>query len=115
MKVEHHEPCQDALCGSLGGAIKQSNIPSGSDPLRERFGADLYARRLILSLEGGGYIDTSGICWLIDRHHDFERHGGRLVLHSVPPSIEGPLKLLNMHKIFRIASDRGQAEKLLTS
>ena len=76
----------------------------GDDPLAEFFGPGVYGRKVLLSLNKVGYLDTSGISWLIDCQRRFEAAGGALVLHSIPPRAHHVLALLHMDRVFHTAA-----------
>jgi anti-anti-sigma factor len=60
-------------------------------------------------MQGVGAIDSSGVNWLLQRRSRFRQEGGRLVLHSLPPTIENVLKMLRMQRVLEIAEDEASA------
>ena len=75
-----------------------------ADPLRRLLGS-LRSRRVLLNLESATSIDSSGIRWLLMCRQAIQQARGELVLHSVPPCIATPLRLLNLLPLFSTAED----------
>lgn len=79
-----------------GGNLDFTTLADDNDPLTTALGADVYSRRVLLNCEKLGFVDTTGIGWLIDCHKRCTQHGGRLVLYAVPPLAEQLIKLLHL-------------------
>ena len=75
-------------------------------------GQEVHGRKVLLILEKVGYLDTSGISWLIACHRRFEAAGGALVLHSIPPRAHHVLALLHMDRVFHTAAGPEAARAL---
>jgi anti-anti-sigma factor len=105
---------EDDNITSIGceGNITQSQMTSGDDPLEDLLGAKGFARQVLLNLDKSGYIDSSGIGWLIACHRRFTAAGGRLILHSVPPMVEQVIHLLRLQNLLTIKSDLADAMAL---
>jgi anti-anti-sigma factor len=102
-------------CVAVIGDISQSRFPANvNNPLEDLLGADCYRRRVILDLNEGGFIDSSGVGWLMACHKRFLAGGGQLVLHSVPPMIEQVIQLLRLQTILSIKSDQAAALAFVT-
>jgi len=93
------------------GEITQFDIPTDRDPFQDTLGPVIYRRRVLLDMEKAEYIDSSGIGWLLAAHKRFQREGGRLILHSVPPAVEQVLRLLKLNTLLTIAADEREAER----
>jgi stage II sporulation protein AA (anti-sigma F factor antagonist) len=91
------------------GSISQEGFKAGSDPLEDLLGAECYDRKVLLNLERTHYIDSSGIGWLMGRNKQFRQHGGRMVLHSIPPMVSQVLQLLRMGMVLELATDESTA------
>jgi anti-anti-sigma factor len=94
------------------GDVSLPELRPGDDPLAEFLGPEVYCRKVLLNLEKVGYLDTSGISWLIACHRRFEGAGGALVLHSIPPRARHVLALLHMDRVFHTASGPEAARSL---
>jgi hypothetical protein len=94
----------DALHLLCEGDVSLPELLPGDDPLAESFGPEVYGRKVLLNLEKAGYLDTSGISWLIACHRRFEDAGGALVLHSIPPRARHVVALLHMDRVFHTAA-----------
>src|SRR5947209_5978973 len=95
-----------------GELVMQHLIPPPPHPLAAAAGPDVYARRVLLGLEGVTWLDTWGIGWLMSCHKRFLKDGGRLVLHSVPPAVEPSLRLLRLDQVLHLAADEAAARRL---
>src|SRR5262245_48521974 len=103
---------QDIVRVKCEGQISQSTFQPGTDPLERLLGPSVFTRKVLLNLEKTEYIDSSGISWLIVCHKNFLKHGGRLVLYSVPPMVDQALKWLRMPLILHLAEDEAAARQL---
>ncbi len=86
---------------------------SGENPIEEMVGIGCYGSRVLLNLERATSINSTGVAWLVRCHKNFEQAGGTLVLHTIPPTIDHVLRLLNMPALLRIAPDESQALALV--
>ena len=87
------------------------NLAEGADnPLLTLLGSDCYSRKVLIDLEQAGFIDSSGISWLVTCQKNFAAAGGLLVLHSVPPMILQPLKLMHMERVLHLADNLAAAQ-----
>jgi anti-anti-sigma factor len=96
--------CEGHINGTLGG----------DNPLEEILGMGCYSCKVLLNLERATSITSTGVAWLVRCHKNFDRSGGMLVLHTVPPTIDHVLRLLNMHTLLHVADDDKQALSLAT-
>jgi anti-sigma B factor antagonist len=104
-----------AICLAVQGDISQSRFPANvNNPLENLLGTDCYHRRVLLDLEQGGFIDSSGIGWLMACHKRFLAGGGQLVLYALPPMIEQVIQLLRLQHILTIKPDRNSALALVS-
>ncbi len=67
---------------------------------------------LLLDLSKVGYINSTGISWLVQTHRRAEQGGGRLVLHSAQPFVRGVLDLMRLSSVLRLADDEPAARSL---
>jgi anti-anti-sigma factor len=91
------------------GQVTQQELTMDHDPLEAVMGPSLYQRCVLLSLEKTSYIDSSGVSWLLRGHKQFERSGGRLVLHSLSPMVRQVLHLLKLTTLLHVAADEREA------
>ena len=91
------------------GEITQYVISSDPDPFDELLGSAIYRHHVLLNLENTPYIDSSGISWLLGAHKRFERGGGKLVLHSLPPAVDQVLRLLKLTSLLHVAVGEPEA------
>ena len=94
------------------GDITQYQFTPGKDPVQDLLGPYIYRQSVLLSLEKTTYIDSSGISWLIGTHKQFERAGGRLILHSLTPMVMQVVQLLKLNTILTIAANEADARQL---
>lgn len=98
----------------IAGNVNQQEIAMLADPVSDLLGPEAYRRRVCMDLGNAGFLDSSGINWLILSHKRFREQGGRLVLHSLPPMVMNVIKILKMQKVFDIA-DSPQAALVLAT
>jgi anti-anti-sigma factor len=89
--------------GSIAGGM------SGENPIEAVVGYGCYGSPTMLNLEKAAAINSTGVAWLVRCHKNFEQNGGRLVLYSLPPSIDHVLRLLNMTALLHIAGNEEEA------
>ncbi len=96
------------------GDFTASSTPLNTrHPFEELVGTDWKAQKILLNFDRVTYIDSSAIGWLISCHRDFKHGGGRLVLHSVPPSVKQVLDILRVGKIIPMAADEIEGRAML--
>lgn len=96
------------------GDVTQARFPSNANnPLEDLLGAQCYEQKVLLDLEKSGYIDSSGIGWLMACHKRFLQAKGQLVIHSVPPLVEQVIHVLRLHSILTIKPDLASAQAFL--
>jgi anti-sigma B factor antagonist len=67
---------------------------------------------VLLDLSKVGYVNSTGISWLVLAHQRVQQGGGRLVLHSVQPFVRGVLDLMRLGSVLRLAADEPEARSL---
>jgi anti-sigma B factor antagonist len=95
------------------GEITPNIGPGSRNPLEQVLGPGCYGYKVLIDLDRASYINSSGVGWLVGCHKNFERAGGKMVLHSVPPSVDHVLQLLKMHRFFTLAPDEQAATKIV--
>jgi anti-anti-sigma factor len=95
------------------GEITQHQFTPGRDPLLDVLGPYIYRLSVSLNLDKTSYVDSSGISWLISANKQFQAAGGRLVLHSLPPSVRQVIELLKLHTVLTLADNAVEAQKKL--
>jgi len=96
---------------TVAGSVTQNDLDPGRDVLKHTSGDDVYFKTLLMDLSGADFLDSSGVGWLLTCHKRFEERGGRLVLHSVPPTVGNVLRVLRMERVLRIAENEKAARK----
>ncbi len=94
------------------GDITQMDFRTGADAFCDLLGADCYQRKVLLSLEKTPYIDSTAVGWIIRCHKRCKEAGGKLVLHSISPSVLQILRLLRLPDILHIAESDAAARAL---
>jgi anti-sigma B factor antagonist len=67
---------------------------------------------VLLDLSKVGYINSTGISWLVQAHQRVQQGGGRLVLHSVQPFVRGVLDLMRLDSVLNLAADEPEDRSL---
>ena len=86
--------------------------PGHHDPFVQLLGPDVYAQRVLLSLEQAEYLDSSGVTWFLSCHRSFQAAGGVLVLHSIPHLVRYILQMLHIERFLFVAPDLEAAQRL---
>jgi anti-anti-sigma factor len=102
----------DVLRLQATGKIMHAQNVDEPDQLRTLTGADGYARKVLLNLEQVSFIDSAGIGWLLSVHKRFQKGGGKLILHTLPETIQLTLKVLRLDTVLNIADSEADARAL---
>jgi anti-anti-sigma factor len=94
------------------GDITQMDFRAGADVLCDLLGTDCYKRKILLSLERTSYIDSTAIGWIVRSHKYCKEAGGKLVIHSISPSVLQVLRLLRLPDILHLAENDAAARAL---
>jgi len=100
----HHVAC--------AGDVTQEDVGLDVNPLTHVIGPDCYAGKVLVNMANTTYIDSAGISWLVISQKSFSEHGGKLVIHSVPPMVEHVFRFLKMPTILNLAANEEAALKL---
>jgi anti-anti-sigma factor len=107
----HEGPVTHVACV---GDVSQLRFPANiNNPLEDLLGMDCYKRQVLLDLGQAGFIDSSGVGWLMGCHRRFLAGGGRFIVHSVPPLVAQVIHLLKLETILTIKPDRATARALI--
>lgn len=89
---------------TVRGRVTQGDLRPTEEPLSELLGLDAYQRSVRLDLSDTSYIDSSGVGWLLSCHKRMKAAGGKLTLHSAPPTVANLLHVLRLEKVLDIES-----------
>jgi len=67
---------------------------------------------VLIDLSKVGYVNSTGISWLVLTHRRVEQGGGRLVLHSAQPFVRGVFDLMKLGTVLHLAADESAARSL---
>ncbi len=96
----------------LEGQITQRELIVASDPMKSILGLDGYGQRVVVDLGKAGFVDSSGVGWLLKCHKRFREAGGIMVLHSLPSLVANVLKVLKLGTVLHLAEDETAALRL---
>ena len=95
------------------GSITSLDFTGGGvDPLQALLGANWTAGRVVLDCAALRYVDSSAVGWLIGAQRAFRAGGGRLVLHSVGPTVRQIFDVLKVGRVVPIAENVTAAREL---
>jgi anti-sigma B factor antagonist len=97
---------------ACAGELRLPDFSPAAEPLAAALGPDVYARSVLLDLDGVSYLDTSGLSWLVHCHERCEQAGGRLVLCRVPPQAGMLLRLLHLDRVLQTAATVEAGQRL---
>ncbi|MCS7239366.1 MAG: STAS domain-containing protein [Thermoguttaceae bacterium] len=84
-------------------------VRDNSMPLTEAFESALgpagYRQPVVVSFERTFFIDSSGLSFLIQCHKRFTQAGGKLVMHSLTPSVLTLFETMGLHQVFLLAEN----------
>lgn len=83
-----------------------------ADPLAGVLAGGPCPALVLLDLSTVGYINSTGISWLVLTHRRVEQDGGRLVLHSAQPFVRGVLDLMHLSSVLNLAADEPAARSV---
>lgn len=82
--------------------------------LKDLVGANWADRKISLGFSEASYIDSAAIGWLLSLHKTIDAASGKLVLHSMSPSIRRVLTMMRLESVLNLADDHAQAVTQLT-
>ena len=77
--------------------------------LKDLVGVDWASRRISLGFSQASYIDSAAIGWLLSLHKAMNEAGGKLVLHSMAPSVRRVVTMMRLESVLNLADDPAQA------
>ena len=95
------------------GRVVQSDSTPELDTMDDALGTAGYARNVLLSLEETHFIDSSGLSWLVICHKRFSQAGGRMILHSIPPTSLELLKVMRLDLVLHVVEDEAAAVRFV--
>lgn len=113
MKLSIQSREADLFHVALSGDVSQKHVSPLEDPLGDLLGDECYRSKVLLDMSGIEGLDSSGVSWLLSCRKRFKRNGGLFVLHSPSPFASDVLRVLNMHRIFRMAGNENEALELV--
>lgn len=113
MQFQTIEDKDSVIHVAVHGRINGIDIAPPADPLRHLLGPSVYQRNLVLHLADAEYIDSMAVAWLISCNKRFRENGGKMVLHSLHPSVMKILRLLRLETVLNIAPDAVAAHKVV--
>ena len=92
------------------------NALAMSDDFKELeglLGSDWAKRRVALGMQEASYIDSAVIGWLLSLHKSFSQADGKLVIHSMTPTVKRVIALMRLDNVLNLTEDRAQAMQQL--
>ena len=99
----------DVLRLEVVGRIIQNEMTLTLKVMDDLLGTRGYNRKVLLSLAETRFIDSSGLSWLVVCHKRFCQSGGRLVLHSIAPTVMQLFELMRLDLALHVAPDEAAA------
>lgn len=97
--------------GGVGRKVQPAS-PLDFTSLDKLLGTRGYAQPVVLSMAETRFIDSSGLSWLVVCHKRFIQAGGKLVLHSVTPTMMELFKMMRLELVLEVAEDEAAAMEL---
>ncbi len=70
---------------------------------------DVLDQTVVVDMEGLETVDSSGIGWLLGKNRQFKAHGGRLILHSLQPSVKNVFGLMKLGAVLTLVESQAEA------
>ena len=99
---------------AAGGDITTAEVSSERNPFESLLGANWFANRVVLDLGKTGYVDSSGIGWLIATNKQFKANGGALAVCSIGMRVRQLLDMLKVSKVVTMVPDEAAARQFIT-
>jgi anti-anti-sigma factor len=102
---------EDDGIASLACAEEMNALTMSEDfgELKDLVGIDWASRKIALGFAEASYIDSAAIGWLLSLHKTMDEAGGKLVLHSMLPSVRRVLTMMRLENVLNLADDHEQA------
>ena len=113
MEVQLNFENHSTVLVRVSGRVTQQDFAERENPLEASYGPGIFSRKILLSLEGSDYMDSSGVGWLLRCHKRCRESGGRLVIYGIPPLVLNMLRMLRMDLVLTLAKDAAAARALL--
>lgn len=97
----------------VSGRITQASIAENANAFVDVLGTDAFSSNVILGLEDVEHVDSCGVGWLLTSNRQFGAEGGKLVLHSIPPSVKNVFGMLHLDKVLTLAASEGEARQVV--
>lgn len=98
------------------GSITASDFTvDGKNPLADALGETWANNNVLISFEKVNFIDSTAIGWLISSNKQFRDAGGKMVIHTLQPSVRQVLDLLKVGKTVSIAENEPAARALVST
>lgn len=95
------------------GRITQDAVAKNGDAFVEVLGDNAFGNKVILGLENVEHVDSSGVGWLLSNNRQFGQGGGKLVLHSLPPSVKNVFGMLKLGEVLSLANSEDDAKEVV--
>ncbi len=109
MELSIRSDDKDVLRLEMKGPVTQNSLSSPPEPLATQYGAEVYARKVVLGMAETTFIDSSGMGWLLGCNKRFREGSGMLVIHSLPPIVLDVIKVMRLDRVLKIAEDEPAA------
>jgi anti-anti-sigma factor len=113
MKLKRLSDDADAVRLQVLDRIINGDPSSDFSEVADLLGDRGYNGQVLLSLVETESIDSSGLSWLLECHKRFSGAGGKLVLHSIPPSVMDTMMMMRLELVLRLAEDEPAALEIL--
>ena len=86
---------------------------NSSPQLKKSFDKVIQAKseKLLLNLQGVGYVDSSGLATLVEILKNFRSYGGKLKLCNLSNKVKSLFEITKLEKLFDIADSEEEALK----
>jgi anti-anti-sigma factor len=84
----------------------------GDNPLKEILGQQWATNQVLIDFGEARYLDSAALGWLMSSQKEFQKSGGMMVVHSVPPRVRQMFDLLKLETIVPMAPNEAEAVEI---
>ena len=112
MKVQIKSSAPNVELVELSGELDFHSSPE----VRAAFTAPVekQLKKILIDLTKVGYIDSSGLATFVELFQKLKRHGGKLILFNLSPSVRSVFEIAKLDGIFKLAGSEKDALSLVS-
>lgn len=98
---------------NCGGDMNALTMCDEFTELKDLLGSDWASKKVAIDFADASYIDSAAIGWLLCLNKAMNEAQGKLVLHSMSPSVRRVLTMMRLESVFNLADNTDHAIRQL--